>query len=83
MLVIRATEIVKGRIATPGFVQELEAIRESPSGSTCKSSVSSRLLIWVQGGELISTSESPVCVQYASPYTTAAVTEEGCKDTLR
>ena len=32
----RAADIIKGRMMTPGVVRELENIRVSPSGSTCK-----------------------------------------------
>jgi hypothetical protein len=65
----RATDIIKGRLFTPGVVKELEAIRASPSGSTCSSSVSSRLLVWgVEGGEFLSTSEHPSYAHYASPF---------------
>ena len=50
--VMRATDTIKGRVFTPGVVRELEGIRESPSGSTCSSSVSSRLLISSLGATL-------------------------------
>jgi hypothetical protein len=78
--VMRATDIIKGRVFTPGVVNELEGIRESPSGSTCSSSVSSRLLVWgVEGGEFLSTSEHPSYAHYASPFIAFLVMEESRK----
>jgi hypothetical protein len=82
--VIRATDIIKGRLSTPNVVKELEGIRESPSGSTCSSSVSSRLLVWgVKGGKFLSTADHPAYAHYASPFIAAVVMEESSKKALR
>jgi hypothetical protein len=82
--VMRAADIIKGRVFTPGVVRELEGIRESPSGSTCSSSVSSRLLVWgVKGGEFLSTSKHPSYAHYASPFIALIVMEENSKEALR
>jgi hypothetical protein len=82
--VMRPADIIKGRIFTPGVVKELEGIRESPSGSTCSSSVSSRLLVWgVEGGEFLSTSEHASYAHYASPFIALIVMEENSKKALR
>jgi hypothetical protein len=82
--VMRATDIIKGRVFTPGVVKELEGIRESPSGSTCSSSVSSRLLVWgVEGDEFLSTSEHPSYARYAGPFIALVVMEESSKEALR
>ena len=82
--VIRATDIVMGRIVTPGVVEELEGVRQSPSGSTCSSSLSSRLLIWgVRDGEFLSTCEHRAYAEYASPFIAAFVMEEHSKLVLQ
>jgi hypothetical protein len=80
----RAADIIRGRAMTAGVVKELEPIRQSPSGSTCESNVSSRLLVWgVHQGECMSSTLHQDYANYASPYIAAVVMEENSKEALR
>jgi hypothetical protein len=80
----RAASIIKGRILTSGVVEELENIHDSPTGSTCSSNVSSRLLTWgVQDDSLFIDIDHEPYVNYASPYIAKLVLEHNSKQALR
>ena len=81
----RAADIVKGRLMSPGVVEELQNIIESPTEASCSSSLSTRLLVWGVPGDnrFIGNCEYPTYARYASPYIATVVLEENSKLALR
>lgn len=76
----RAADVMKGRIKTTGVVKELLSVIDSPTQAVCRSTLSSRLLVWgVQGDGFRSHVRQEAYATYASPYIASVVLEENSK----